>query len=207
MPSDQHAGAGNRTQYFTGRTIRRSARIHGQDLGDPTGNSAAAAPCRSREPGVQRPLTLVSAPAGFGKTMLLESWAALYHGPAVVRRIALDVTSDQPAACWSPSRRPQRIDPVRRPCCSRRRPAWRPLRPTTCEHDAGARGGLRRPHDDAGVRAEPPSPHPRQRRTGPGRPGDADRTRRSPCTSTGWRAPLPRSGPPSWPSRPTRPRR
>ncbi|HET6985971.1 MAG TPA: LuxR C-terminal-related transcriptional regulator [Kribbella sp.] len=48
--------------------------------------------------GIQRPLTLVSAPAGFGKTMLLDAWAALYPGPAVVRRIALDAGSDEPAA-------------------------------------------------------------------------------------------------------------
>ncbi|MFI5694763.1 LuxR C-terminal-related transcriptional regulator [Kribbella sp. NPDC051586] len=48
--------------------------------------------------GVQRPLTLVIAPAGFGKTMLLKAWAAQYQGPAVVRRIALDATSDDPPA-------------------------------------------------------------------------------------------------------------
>ncbi|WP_158441308.1 LuxR C-terminal-related transcriptional regulator [Kribbella steppae] len=48
--------------------------------------------------GVQRPLTLVSAPAGFGKTMLLASWEALFTGPGTVRHIALDVTSEQPEA-------------------------------------------------------------------------------------------------------------
>ncbi|MEI8412262.1 MULTISPECIES: helix-turn-helix transcriptional regulator [unclassified Kribbella] len=47
--------------------------------------------------GVHRPLTLVSAPAGFGKTMLLESWAALYPGPAVLRRIVVDASDEQPA--------------------------------------------------------------------------------------------------------------
>ncbi|MFF0341822.1 LuxR C-terminal-related transcriptional regulator [Kribbella sp. NPDC004875] len=47
--------------------------------------------------GVERSLTLVSAPAGFGKTMLLSAWTALYQGPAVVRRIALDAGGDQPA--------------------------------------------------------------------------------------------------------------
>ncbi|WP_329000130.1 LuxR C-terminal-related transcriptional regulator [Kribbella sp. NBC_00709] len=47
--------------------------------------------------GVQVPLTLISAPAGFGKTMLVDSWAELYQGPAAVRRIALDV-GEQPGA-------------------------------------------------------------------------------------------------------------
>ncbi|MGW1339527.1 LuxR C-terminal-related transcriptional regulator [Kribbella sp. NPDC002412] len=44
--------------------------------------------------GVQRPLTLISAPAGFGKTTLVESWAALYRGPAMVRRVALQAGSE-----------------------------------------------------------------------------------------------------------------
>ncbi|TCC48982.1 hypothetical protein E0H75_20725 [Kribbella capetownensis] len=48
--------------------------------------------------GVQLPLTLISAPAGFGKTILLESWAALYHGPAVVKRITLDAGSEDAPA-------------------------------------------------------------------------------------------------------------
>ncbi|MFG1622640.1 LuxR C-terminal-related transcriptional regulator [Kribbella sp. NPDC049227] len=48
--------------------------------------------------GVERPLTLVSAPAGFGKTMLLESWAALYRGPAAVRHLTVAVSSDESVA-------------------------------------------------------------------------------------------------------------
>ncbi|WP_132286271.1 LuxR C-terminal-related transcriptional regulator [Kribbella sp. VKM Ac-2568] len=48
--------------------------------------------------GVQRPLTVVSAPAGFGKTMLLESWEALSKGPDLISWIALNATTDQPAA-------------------------------------------------------------------------------------------------------------
>jgi LuxR family maltose regulon positive regulatory protein len=48
--------------------------------------------------GIQRPLTLVVAPAGFGKSMLLKAWAAQYQGPAVVRRLALDATSHDPQA-------------------------------------------------------------------------------------------------------------
>ncbi len=47
--------------------------------------------------GVQRPLTLVSAPAGFGKTMLLVSWEALGSWPGPVRHIMMDV-GEQPAA-------------------------------------------------------------------------------------------------------------
>jgi len=59
--------------------------------------------------GIQRPLTLVSAPAGFGKTMLLESWELLYDGPATVNRITLDVTTEQPAALldWHSPRTPE----------------------------------------------------------------------------------------------------
>ena len=47
--------------------------------------------------GVQRPLTLVSAPAGFGKTVLLDSWEALSAVPGTVTRIAMEVTGEQPA--------------------------------------------------------------------------------------------------------------
>jgi LuxR family maltose regulon positive regulatory protein len=48
--------------------------------------------------GVRRPITLISAPAGFGKTLLLVSWEMLAAGPATVRHIALDLTSEHPAA-------------------------------------------------------------------------------------------------------------
>jgi LuxR family maltose regulon positive regulatory protein len=48
--------------------------------------------------GVQRPLTLVSAPAGYGKTMLLASWEALAGDRTIVRHIALDLTSEHPAS-------------------------------------------------------------------------------------------------------------
>jgi LuxR family maltose regulon positive regulatory protein len=51
--------------------------------------------------GVQRPLTLISAPAGFGKTMLVKSWLEHYRGPAQVRSISL--TSDgEPAGVLKP---------------------------------------------------------------------------------------------------------
>ncbi|MFG1813646.1 LuxR C-terminal-related transcriptional regulator [Kribbella sp. NPDC049174] len=48
--------------------------------------------------GVQGPLTLVSAPAGFGKTMLLTSWEAQFTGPGTVQHIAMDLAGEQPAA-------------------------------------------------------------------------------------------------------------
>jgi LuxR family maltose regulon positive regulatory protein len=46
--------------------------------------------------GVQRPLTLVCAPAGFGKTVLLASWEVLSAAPATVTHITMDVTGEQP---------------------------------------------------------------------------------------------------------------
>lgn len=46
---------------------------------------------------VQRPLTVVSAPAGFGKTMLLESWENLSAGTDMISWIALDATSEEPS--------------------------------------------------------------------------------------------------------------
>jgi LuxR family maltose regulon positive regulatory protein len=47
--------------------------------------------------GIQRPFTLISAPAGFGKTMLVKSWAERYRGPAQVRYVRL-TTDGEPAA-------------------------------------------------------------------------------------------------------------
>ncbi|MEV4262606.1 LuxR C-terminal-related transcriptional regulator [Kribbella sp. NPDC049584] len=48
--------------------------------------------------GVRRPLTLVSAPAGFGKTMLLLSWEALGIWPGPVRHLAVDAADEQSTA-------------------------------------------------------------------------------------------------------------
>ena len=48
--------------------------------------------------GVQRPFTLVSAPAGFGKTMLLVSWEALGTWAGPVRHITMDAAAEQPVA-------------------------------------------------------------------------------------------------------------
>ncbi len=48
--------------------------------------------------GVQRPLTLVSAPAGFGKTMLLVSWRALDTWAGPVKHITMNAAGEQPEA-------------------------------------------------------------------------------------------------------------
>lgn len=48
--------------------------------------------------GVRRPLTLVSAPAGFGKTMLLLSWEALGTWSGPVEHVAVDAADEQTAA-------------------------------------------------------------------------------------------------------------
>jgi LuxR family maltose regulon positive regulatory protein len=45
--------------------------------------------------GLQRPLTLVSAPAGFGKTVLLASWEVLSAASGTVTHITMDVTGEQ----------------------------------------------------------------------------------------------------------------
>jgi LuxR family maltose regulon positive regulatory protein len=45
--------------------------------------------------GVQRPLTLVSAPAGFGKTVLLASWEVLSAAPGTVKHITMDISDEQ----------------------------------------------------------------------------------------------------------------
>src|SRR5689334_3227752 len=47
--------------------------------------------------GVRRPLTLVCAPAGFGKTMLLLSWETLGSWPGRVTHLAVDAADDQSA--------------------------------------------------------------------------------------------------------------
>ncbi|TDW77234.1 LuxR family maltose regulon positive regulatory protein [Kribbella pratensis] len=98
MPSEQHAGAEGR------RSASPDAPVYGRQRSGP--RNPATPPGTVPRPrlvdrvslAVQRPLTLVVAPAGFGKTMLLKSWAAQYPGPAVVRRIALDATSEHPPA-------------------------------------------------------------------------------------------------------------
>lgn len=48
--------------------------------------------------GVQGPLTLVSAPAGFGKTILLFSWEALGTWGSPVRHITVDAAGEHATA-------------------------------------------------------------------------------------------------------------
>jgi LuxR family transcriptional regulator, maltose regulon positive regulatory protein len=97
MPSDQHAGAeaGHSPPSAPVEDLLRStARVSAI----PPGTVLRHRLLDLVNQGVQRPLTLVSAHAGFGKTMLLDSWEAVSAGPAMVRHIALDGTSDQAAA-------------------------------------------------------------------------------------------------------------
>jgi LuxR family transcriptional regulator, maltose regulon positive regulatory protein len=97
MPSDQYAGAdGGRTTSpdapFEGRLSSRA-----KTSGVPSGTVPRPRLVERVSLGVRTPLTLISAPAGFGKTMLLESWAAHYPGPSVVKRIVVDTSNDHPA--------------------------------------------------------------------------------------------------------------
>src|SRR5918998_5540876 len=50
--------------------------------------------------GVQRPLTLLSAPAGSGKTTLLTEWLAVGTAPGPVVRVTLDAEAVGPRAFW-----------------------------------------------------------------------------------------------------------
>ena len=96
MPSDQHAGAGNRSNS-PDAPFERHNRSMARTWVVPPGTVPRPRLVDRLSLGIHRPLTLVSAPAGFGKTMLLDAWAARYPGPAEVRRIALS-SSDQSAA-------------------------------------------------------------------------------------------------------------
>jgi LuxR family maltose regulon positive regulatory protein len=51
--------------------------------------------------GVREQLTLVSAPAGWGKTMLVTSWATTEAAPGPVAWLSLDEDDDQPGVFWS----------------------------------------------------------------------------------------------------------
>ena len=53
------------------------------------------------EEGLVRKLTMISAPAGFGKSTLLSSWAATWaHGGRQVAWLSLDSRDDDPARFW-----------------------------------------------------------------------------------------------------------
>lgn len=96
MPSDQHAGADNRRS--TSPDAPFDGRLRPRTSTNPPGTVPRPRLVDRVNLGVQLPLTLISAPAGFGKTILLESWATLYQGPAVVKRIALDAGSEDAPA-------------------------------------------------------------------------------------------------------------
>jgi LuxR family transcriptional regulator, maltose regulon positive regulatory protein len=98
MPSDQQGGAESRRSTSPDAPFDGRLRSRVRTSVVPPGTVPRPRLADRVSQGVQRPLTLVSAPAGFGKTMLLESWAALYQGPAVVRRITLDAGSENPPA-------------------------------------------------------------------------------------------------------------
>jgi len=51
--------------------------------------------------GTQGPLTLISAPAGSGKTMLASSWTSAGAGPGPVTWITLDADDDRSGVFWS----------------------------------------------------------------------------------------------------------
>jgi len=97
MPGDQHSGADNGRSTSPDAPFEGRLRSMARTSALPPGTVPRPRLVDRVSLGIQRPLTLISAPAGFGKTMLLESWAAHYQGPAVVRRIALDASSERPA--------------------------------------------------------------------------------------------------------------
>ena len=86
MPGDQHAGAGNRSSTSPAAPFERHSRSMARTWVVPPGTVPRPRLVDRLSLGIHRPLTLVSAPAGYGKTMLLDAWAARYAGPAVIRR-------------------------------------------------------------------------------------------------------------------------
>ncbi|RZU11263.1 LuxR family maltose regulon positive regulatory protein [Kribbella rubisoli] len=98
MPSDQYVGVENQRSTSPDAPFYGHLRSRTKTSVIPPGTVPRQRLVDRMSLGVQRPLTLVCAPAGFGKTMLLKSWAGQYQGPAVVRRIALDAASEDPPA-------------------------------------------------------------------------------------------------------------
>ena len=90
MPTDQHAEADNGRSTSPDAPFEDHARSTARVRAIPPGTVSRPRLVDRVSLGIHLPLTLVSAPAGFGKTMVLDAWAARYEGPAVVRRIALD---------------------------------------------------------------------------------------------------------------------
>jgi ATP/maltotriose-dependent transcriptional regulator MalT len=50
----------------------------------------------------QRPVTLIAAPAGYGKTTVVAQWLASDSGPATVAWISLDSPDNDPVPLWTP---------------------------------------------------------------------------------------------------------
>jgi LuxR family maltose regulon positive regulatory protein len=50
---------------------------------------------------VERPIVLVAAPAGFGKTTLVTQWLASNRGPPVAAWISLDAQDNDPVSLWT----------------------------------------------------------------------------------------------------------
>lgn len=57
--------------------------------------------CTSLRRGTQSKLTLISAPAGFGKTTLLAEWLASTNRERGVAWLALDQADNEPSVFWS----------------------------------------------------------------------------------------------------------
>jgi LuxR family maltose regulon positive regulatory protein len=49
----------------------------------------------------QRPVTLIAAPAGYGKTTLVTQWLASVYRPASVAWISLDMSDNEPVRLWT----------------------------------------------------------------------------------------------------------
>ena len=96
MPHDQYARSERaRTARPTppGDSLTSSSRVSAVPSGTVVRSRLIDLVSRS----VQRPLTLVSAPAGFGKTVLLDSWEVLCAAPGTVTHVTMDATSEHPA--------------------------------------------------------------------------------------------------------------
>jgi len=50
---------------------------------------------------VRRPVTLIAAPAGYGKTTVVAQWLASNHRPEAVAWISLDAVDDDPVLLWT----------------------------------------------------------------------------------------------------------
>ena len=49
----------------------------------------------------QRPVTLIAAPAGYGKTTAVTQWLASTSGPATAAWVSLDTADNDPVRLWT----------------------------------------------------------------------------------------------------------